>query len=257
MEYLKRHNFDKGVKLDPDDYYDSNIQFQRYGCAPTKPCTLTFMLNDGTPDVYDMISNCTQGIAYSHYFPIDPTRNGYIFTGWYLDSGCTIPVDGVVTDNQNLYAGWRVMSSSDYSLSFTYTDLSNGQGGYYSGAVSINKTASSSSGSINVTFTFEDAIYSESYGEFGLTANKGFTITLPSGYAITSYEAQTYGTYDNLALYSDSSKTVSYPVGNRSVEGNRSTYSGTGVNYSSLYCYNTYAGGNFWFYYFNLVISKV
>ncbi|MCL2655554.1 MAG: InlB B-repeat-containing protein [Coriobacteriia bacterium] len=42
--------------------------------------------------------------------PADPTRAGYIFTGWYKDPGCTVPWDfanDTVGANTVLYAGWK------------------------------------------------------------------------------------------------------------------------------------------------------
>ena len=48
--------------------------------------------------------------------PVDPTKTGYIFAGWYKDSGLTIPWDfskDVVTSNITLYAKW---SSNSYSI---------------------------------------------------------------------------------------------------------------------------------------------
>jgi uncharacterized repeat protein (TIGR02543 family) len=41
--------------------------------------------------------------------PIDPTREGYTFTGWYTDVACSAPYDfsTKVTKNLTLYAGWE------------------------------------------------------------------------------------------------------------------------------------------------------
>ena len=40
--------------------------------------------------------------------PVDPVRQGYIFTGWYKDENCTVPFDFTkgVNENITLYAGW-------------------------------------------------------------------------------------------------------------------------------------------------------
>lgn len=38
---------------------------------------------------------------------IIPVKEGYTFTGWYLDKACTIPWDYTVNDNLILYAGWN------------------------------------------------------------------------------------------------------------------------------------------------------
>ncbi len=41
--------------------------------------------------------------------PEDPTREGYTFSGWYLDEGATVPWNmetDTVTGSMTLYAGW-------------------------------------------------------------------------------------------------------------------------------------------------------
>ncbi len=42
--------------------------------------------------------------------PAQPTREGYIFTGWYTDANCTVLWDmetDTVQSNMTLYAGWQ------------------------------------------------------------------------------------------------------------------------------------------------------
>lgn len=42
-------------------------------------------------------------------FPAPPTREGYLFTGWYLDENCTQLADTEhpVESDLHLYAGWK------------------------------------------------------------------------------------------------------------------------------------------------------
>ena len=43
--------------------------------------------------------------------PVPPTREGYLFDGWYLDQSTTRPwnlENDVVTESMTLYAGWRL-----------------------------------------------------------------------------------------------------------------------------------------------------
>ena len=43
--------------------------------------------------------------------PNSPTREGYLFDGWYLDQNATRPWDlenDIVTESITLYAGWRL-----------------------------------------------------------------------------------------------------------------------------------------------------
>lgn len=42
--------------------------------------------------------------------PEPPTREGFVFDGWYLDPGAAIPWDleeDTVTESITLYAGWK------------------------------------------------------------------------------------------------------------------------------------------------------
>lgn len=53
----------------------------------------------------------TQKAMYGDYLKIDqePTREGYVFAGWYLDENCTNPWDienDMITGSMTLYAKW-------------------------------------------------------------------------------------------------------------------------------------------------------
>lgn len=56
--------------------------------------------------------------------PVDnPTKTGYVFTGWYTDKDCTIPFEGsTITEDITLYAGWR---PAVYTIAF---NANGGQG---------------------------------------------------------------------------------------------------------------------------------
>lgn len=48
--------------------------------------------------------------------PATPTKEGYKFTGWYMDEACTIPYDGrPVFEETQFYAGWQILA---YFVSF-------------------------------------------------------------------------------------------------------------------------------------------
>lgn len=255
IDYLKKHNYNKGEVLDAYSFDSSNPLYNRYGVTPTKPCRLTFMYNYSGAGIY-AVETAIQGESYSNYYPSNPSRNDYTFTGWFFDSDCTQSVSGKVMTDKTLYAGWSSgASATNYTASFTLGYLYNGTS-YDTGNNTYTMTASSSSGgTIDVTVNIESAKYNADYGEFGLGGNTGLLFTLPSGYVITDYEAKVYNTFDNLALYSDNSRETQYDVGNKVVGSSNITYSNSGLSYSSLYFYNTYSG-NFWFYYINLTIAR-
>ena len=69
--------------------------------------TVEFMLNNGTEDVYKTVEvEDNKKISTSI---TDPSRNGYTFDGWYVDSACTVYFDEAgdkVTSNMKVYAKW-------------------------------------------------------------------------------------------------------------------------------------------------------
>lgn len=68
--------------------------------------TVEFMLNNGTSDVYKTVE-VEDGAKVEA--PSDPTRNGYTFSGWYVDEACTVYFDEgseVITADTKLYASW-------------------------------------------------------------------------------------------------------------------------------------------------------
>ncbi|MCD7755581.1 MAG: InlB B-repeat-containing protein [Firmicutes bacterium] len=72
--------------------------------------TVTFDSRGGT----DVPS---QEHMYQEYVdaPTPPTRDGYVFTGWYVDENCTTAWDfetDVVQGSFTLYAGWTLQEAS-------------------------------------------------------------------------------------------------------------------------------------------------
>ena len=61
----------------------------------------------------------TYNNALKYYqIPVDPVREGYTFTGWYLDEACKNAFDvenDVITEAMTLYAGWTV---NQYTITF-------------------------------------------------------------------------------------------------------------------------------------------
>ena len=71
--------------------------------------TVTFDLNySGSSKTYVTLTKNGEILDY----PTMPTRDGYVFVGWYTSSDCTIEYDfnNLLTDDCTLYAGWVEMS---------------------------------------------------------------------------------------------------------------------------------------------------
>ena len=72
--------------------------------------TVDFETNGGSTVTSQKVTNDTLATR-----PVDPTKAGYIFTGWYKDIALTIPWDfskDVVKSNITLYAHWVTDGSS-------------------------------------------------------------------------------------------------------------------------------------------------
>lgn len=56
--------------------------------------------------------------------PETPTKEGYTFTGWYLDEACTQPYEGTpVTETTTFYAGWKINRYTVILVSGNHTAL--------------------------------------------------------------------------------------------------------------------------------------
>ena len=120
--------------------------------------------------------------------PADPTRDGYVFDGWYTTGSCTTPFDFKVpiTSNKTVYAKWRYPA--------TYTVTFNANGGTCSqttASVEEGKAVSKPANPTRAGHTFKGW-----YSDKGLTKAYDFNasvkgnITLyakwaPNGYTVT------------------------------------------------------------------------
>ena len=131
------------------------ITYDREGLKVTEDATITatatvvtFDLNgaDGTaPDAQTVTE--TAGLEY----PDIPTRNGYVFAGWYDNAGCGgTPYDftSQIGNDITLYAKWVQMSASGYSNKTIDAAVYNSAGNYYSESLS----GTNSSGVKNIYF---------------------------------------------------------------------------------------------------------
>ena len=92
-------------------YGKPNISYDRDGIKVGEdatlnpsPITVKFNLNGGSGNISEQVITGSVGLVY----PTIPTRDGYVFTGWYADAACTTLFDfseNVKWDTV-LYAGW-------------------------------------------------------------------------------------------------------------------------------------------------------
>lgn len=80
-------------------------------------------------------------------YPVIPSREGYVFTGWYTDSSCakTYSFTEKISDDMTLYAGWMAHKSdayANYNISASFYPSSS--------AYSISNSGTSSSNTKNI-----------------------------------------------------------------------------------------------------------
>ncbi len=90
------------IKIPPEPTVNTTTTEKRYNLAPSYP-TVLFDTNGGTP-----VSPLTRAFGTAVNLPRYTTaKEGYIFTGWFLDKDCTVPARSFkLTGSVILYAGW-------------------------------------------------------------------------------------------------------------------------------------------------------
>ena len=133
--------------------------------------SVTYNYNDGETDDYTVTFADGDEISY----PADPSRNGYVFRGWYTDEECTerFSFSGTVTEDITLYAGWQVY----YSVNV------------FSSSV-ISPTNYQNSSTAYSTYT--GSTYSDSQRYIYLVANESGEHTI---YYKNGYSSYYYATY--------------------------------------------------------------
>ena len=154
---------------------------------------ITFDRNDGTNDVYQ-VQNVRIGETIEE--PIEPTRELYRFTGWYLEPAATTKYDFTtpVTDDFTLYAGWGNPDSTDegvYSASnttetiFSITDI-------FVENNEVTVTYNTNNVALVTVEFFEDQMENGNWTEENLNANLSITpAAVASGYTETYGEMAT------------------------------------------------------------------
>ena len=100
------------------------------GASPTAPIINSFVVtfdSQGGSAVDSQIVNHGEKVTE----PTAPTKTGYIFFGWYKESGCTNAWyfdSDTVTSDVTLYAGWTILVYPFFSCTVTYNGNGNTAG---------------------------------------------------------------------------------------------------------------------------------
>lgn len=143
--------------------------------AVTPYYTVTFDSQGGSPVAGAVVARNSYAAK-----PADPTREGYLFTGWYLDSVCTSAWNFAgmpITADIVLYGGWRENTNSG----------SGGSSGSSAGSgASDNVSIRVSSGSVTVS-QLESAVKKADEGStITINAIGASTLSLPVGGMVTA-----------------------------------------------------------------------
>jgi uncharacterized repeat protein (TIGR02543 family) len=111
-------------------YTDSNLNnLFTWGTAPSSNVTLYAKWIADTVQTYTVTFDSNGGSTVSSQTiedgqtatePTDPTRNGYTFDGWYINSALTTPYNfsTAVSSNMILYAKWIEEAAATYTVTF-------------------------------------------------------------------------------------------------------------------------------------------
>ena len=192
-----------------------------------KSYTVSFNLNGGSGRIPSQTITETSPLTY----PTNPTKNGYIFGGWYLDAGCTQEYDfsGVINKDFTLYARWvscALNNDSSYPWSIS--------GGVLT---STNKKDNTSStykitAPVAMTVSFSYKVSSESNYDFLIIKKNGSELKKISG--STSYVSY------SVDLNANDYLTFTYSKDSSQSSGSDCAYI-SGITYTSKVSYSSTA----------------
>ena len=106
LDYIKNNSSPIHVGPTPPEYYDvGTVWFNTNVDGQVNHYTVTFVMNGG-----DVIPPQEVEEGEPIYLEEGPTREGYIFLGWFKDEELTQPfsLTHKITDNITLYASWQI-----------------------------------------------------------------------------------------------------------------------------------------------------
>ena len=218
--------------------------------APTTYHTVRFYANNAT--------YASQQVANGGYAtePTPPTRSGYTFAGWYLDSSTKYDFNTPVTSSFTLYAGWRQNTVTNYTVTFynqgsVYTTQTVASGSYATQPTSPTRSGYTFSGwytssALTTKYNFNTPVTSNLSLYAGWTQNQSSSIATPT---ITSVSKSSSWYYGNRALiqWTSVSGAYGYEVYRATTEYGTYSYITT-VSYSN-YAYDSTAKSGTTYYY--------
>ena len=262
-DWLTTKGYNSGTALDPSNFEKSSTKFNNKGqITEVFAYDLTYMMNDGTDDVFETVGNVPSNAYISDYVPYyNPSRQDYAFGGWYMDAGCTTPIgSNTVTSDLTLYAKW-VSAGSYVTGDITHQN-------FVEGATSTNVTATNNVGDTKTI------ILNHSSMEIGvdntgsnyqntcfLIPAQGFMCAhAPNGYKITSLQIRAYRTYDNFNFYAGDAVDEGNELDEEQTKASSAPYY---INYvvapnsNSVYIFNNYTIGAMYCYEMNITIEHI
>jgi uncharacterized repeat protein (TIGR02543 family) len=102
-------------KIEDTFSFESSLTLYAKWTEEIQTVIVTFETNDGT-----LINPITLNSGALMTLPTPPTKEGYLFIGWFLDSNLTVSVslDTPVNQNQTWYAKWEETSVVTYLITF-------------------------------------------------------------------------------------------------------------------------------------------
>lgn len=108
--------------------------YAKWIATGTAKYTVVLTLNGGTLNGYTGSATYMLDPMTNVSTIPSPTRQGYVFAGWYKDSACTIPAT-TITENTTLYAKWTDGSSDPNTCTITF----NSNGGSSVASIKVSK----------------------------------------------------------------------------------------------------------------------
>ena len=164
-----------------------------------KTFTVNFDLNGSSGSVASQVISSEKGITYPSTIP---TRDGYVFSGWYTTPNCTDLYDfsAEVKTDTTLYAGWYAINTTGYG-NYVLDIISNYNSSSRAYAVSTSSTSSSNAKYMyfraltggTYTLYYKNSSSSSNYGTYLYVYNvsQGKTLTSNTKVTSTSYNSVT------------------------------------------------------------------